>query len=101
MTQKEIRESLILQLKSRGADVPHFVSLVDDYVFLFSQVQKMKTDIRKNGLTYEAVSAAGKTYEKENPAVKNVVIFNRQMLAILKELDLSTEGMDLQEDDEL
>lgn len=101
MKQADIKQSLIDQLKSRGADTPAFLSLVEDYMFLHGQVQKMKADIRKNGMTYEAVSAAGKIYEKENPAVKNIVVFNRQMLAILKELKLSTEEAGAVEDDEL
>lgn len=99
MTQKDIKDSLIQQLKSQGADVPHFLSLIDDYVFLYGQVQKMKADIRKNGMSYEAMSAAGKAYEKDNPALKHIVAFNRQMLAILKELNLSTEKVDAPDDE--
>lgn len=101
MKKAEIKESLITQLRGRGADVPHFLSLIDDYMFLYDQVQKMKKEIRQKGMTYDAVSAAGKEYEKENPAVKNIVVFSRQMLSILKELNLSTDGVGALEDDEL
>ncbi len=100
VNKKTIRESLEKQLASRGADNPHFLSLIDDYIFMLGQVKEMKADIRKNGRTIPAVSAAGKEYEKENPAVKNIVLYNRQMLAILKELNLKTDMCD-DEDDEL
>ncbi len=102
MKQEDIRKGLIRQLENKGAKTPHFISLVDDYVFLHAQVQKMKTSIRKTGAEYEATSAAGKKYKKENPSVKNIVLYNRQMLAILKELGLNTDGAANDgEDDEL
>lgn len=102
MKQGDIKKGLIRQLENKGAKTPHFLSLVDDYVFLYAQVQQMKTSIRKTGAEYEATSAAGKKYKKENPAVKNIILYNRQMLAILKELGLKTDGAPGDgEDDEL
>ena len=59
-TKQQIRESLMQQLISKGADVAHFEALIDDYVEYFGLVKKMKADIRKNGLSYTAMSAAGK-----------------------------------------
>ncbi|MCM1026515.1 MAG: P27 family phage terminase small subunit [Roseburia sp.] len=101
MKQADIKKGLINQLEKKGAKTAHFLSLVEDYMFLHGQVQKMKTSIRQKGMEYEAVSAAGKTYQKENPAAKNIILYNRQMLAILKELGLSTDGLADDEDDEL
>lgn len=102
MKQADIRNGLIRQLEIKGVKTSYFLSMVEDYMFLHSQVQKMKASIKKNGVEYEAVSAAGKTYKKENPAVKNIVLYNRQMLAILKELGLNTDGAEgSEEDDEL
>lgn len=97
----DIKNGLIKQLEIRGAKTPHVMSLVDDYMFLHDQVQKMKMSIKKDGPEYKATSAAGKEYMKENPAIKNIIIYNRQMLAILKELGLSTDGAGEPEDDEL
>ncbi len=100
--QADIRNGLVRQLEQKGSKTPHFLSMVEDYMFLHGQVQKMKASIRKDGVEYEAVSAAGKTYVKENPAVKNIVLYNRQMLSILKELGLNTDGAEGNgEDDEL
>lgn len=101
MKKTDIKNSLLRQLKEKGADAAHFKALVEDYLFLWEQVKEMKKSIKEKGVTYEAVSAAGKTYEKENPAVKNLVLYSRQMLAILKDLGLKTDEIEAEEDDEL
>lgn len=102
MKKTDIKAGLIRQLEMKGAATPHFLAMVDDYMFLYGQVQAMKRSINKLGAEYEAKSAAGKTYTKENPAIKNIIMYNKQMLSILKELDLSTDGTGgMIEDDEL
>ncbi len=103
MKKSDIKKSLIKQLESKGANVSHFLSQVDDYMFLYDQVQAMKASIKKKGTEYPAMSAAGKEYMKENPAVKNIILYNKQMLAILKELELKAAGASggKSEDDEL
>lgn len=101
MKKTDIKNGLIKQLEAKGAKTPHFMSLIEDYMFLHDQVQKMKKSIKEDGVEYEATSAAGKTYMKENPAIKNIILYNRQMLAIIKELGLSTDEAGEPEDDEL
>ena len=64
-SEKAIRESLMTQLRAKGADVSHFEGLVDDYVEYFRLVKKMKADIKKRGLSYTATSAAGKVRERQ------------------------------------
>ncbi len=98
---RRIKQSLIKQLKDKGANVEHFLGLVDDYVWYAKQEKKMQADIDKRGHTYTAVSAAGKTYEKENPSVKDAIMFNKQKLAILKQLELTTENAESPDEDEL
>lgn len=88
------------QLTAKGADVAHFEALVDDYVEYFGLVKKLKADIRKNGISYTAVSAAGKEYVKDNPSVKLLPQVTRTMLMILKELGLTTDKV-MEDDDEL
>ncbi len=56
-----------------------------------SSFRQCRRDIKKRGRTYTAISAAGKDYEKDNPSVKNALLYNRQMVAILAALGLSTE----------
>ncbi len=90
-SQAKIRESLMAQLRAKGADVSHFEALVDDYMEYCKLIKKMKADIKKRGMTYTATSAAGKEYEKDNPNVKLLPQYTRSQLAILKELGLTTD----------
>lgn len=89
--QTEIRESLIEQLKMKGADVSLYRDLIDQYMWFRRQLAAMRTDIAKRGRTYTAVSAQGKNYEKNNPSVKDALMYSKQMVAILDALGLSTE----------
>lgn len=93
-SKKAIRESLMGQLRAKGADIDHFEALIDDYIAYYDIVRKMKADIRKNGITYTAISAAGKEYEKDNPCVKQLPQYTRAMLAILKDLGLTTDRIE-------
>lgn len=98
---KKIKDSLIKQLESKGADVEHFLSLVDDYVWYFQQEKSMQEDIKIRGHSYKTKSASGYPINKENPSVKNAIMYNKQKLAILKELGLSTDNVVSDDDDEL
>ena len=97
----KIRNSLIQQLKNRGADVEHFLALIDDYIWYYNQEKAMQRDIKTKGMSYKAISASGKEYEKENPSIKNAVMYNKEKLAILKQLELSTTNVGSDEDDEM
>jgi len=98
---ESIKQSLIKQLKDKGANVEHFLGLVDDYVWYAKQERKMQEDIDKRGSVYIATSAAGKAYEKQNPSIKDAIMFNKQKLAILKQLELTTENAESPDEDEL
>ena len=47
------------------------------------------------------MSSTGNPIRKENPAVKSAVMYNKQMLAILKQLDLTTDDVGCDEDETL
>ena len=98
---KNIKDSLIKQLSDKGAKTNHFLSLIDDYMWYWKQEKEMQDDIKKRGHTITAISAAGNEYDKDNPSVKNAYMYNKQKLAILKELGLSTDNVVNDEDDEL
>lgn len=87
----DVRESLIEQLKEKGADVACFSDLIEDYMKLWNIKNKLVTDINKRGVVYEDVSSVGITMKKNNPSVKEIVNVNRQMLSILEKLGISTE----------
>lgn len=96
-----IKQSLVEQLDHKGAKIEHFIQLVNDYVFYCKEEKKMQKDIRDRGITYESVSATGKKYEKDNPAVKAVIMYSRQKLAIIKELGLKTDNVFSEDYDKL
>lgn len=86
---KLIRESLITQLVERGADIELNRKLVDDYIYYCVEETKMQADVAENGYMIPAISSTGKEYKRENPAVKMAVLYNKQKLAILGQLDIS------------
>ena len=90
MTASDVRASLQRLLQDRGGDTPHFLALIDDYMFYYQQEKKMQAAVKK-GLTVKAKSAAGKEYDKENPAIKAAALYSKQKLAILRELGLTTD----------
>lgn len=89
---KKIKESLIQQLKNKSADVEHFKDLIDDYIWFFEQEKAMQEDIKIRGHSYKAKSSSGYSINKENPSVKNALMYNKQKLAILKQLGLTIEN---------
>lgn len=100
MTAKQVKDSLIAQLQAKGADIALNQSLIDDYMFYWNFERKMQRDVKKRGCTYESTSAAGKTFEKENPSVKGAMLYNKQKLAILKELGITADKVILDNDDD-
>lgn len=98
---RKIKESLIKQLEDKGANVEHFNSLIDDYIWYWNQEKAMQKDIKEHGFMFKTTSASGFPVEKENPSVKNAIAYNKQKLAILKELGLTTSNVVSGEDDEL
>lgn len=90
---KKVRESLIEQLREKGADVTCFQELIDSYCYFYALERVMRADVKKNGLLIEVTTAAGGLAQKENPSIKNAASYNRQRLQILKELGLTTSSV--------
>lgn len=59
----DILESLKEQLRKKQADISVFKDLLDDYMTLYDVKKKLKTDIKKRGVTFETTSASGKATE--------------------------------------
>lgn len=95
-------KSLKDELAKKGASIPVFTSLLEDYGKLWDIKNKLLKDIHDRGVVYEDVSSVGVPIQKNNPSTKELLNVNRQMLAILDKLDLNTKncGNDL-DDDEL
>ena len=91
-TKAQIKESLIKQLETKGANVAHFIDLIYDYLELYETKKKLQTDIKKRGVSYKTTSARGYEIIKQNQSVKDVVAVEKQMLSILKEMGLTTDA---------
>lgn len=91
-SKAKIKESLIKQLKVKGANVAHFEDLINDYLFLYDTKKLLQKDIKKRGVSYETTSASGYPITKQNQSVKDLVAVEKQMTALLKELGLTTDA---------
>lgn len=99
----KIRRDLRNQLKAKGADVLIFRDLIDRYIYFRRLEIEMQRDVSERGLSYLSVSSTGKEYVKDNPSIKNAIMYNKQCLEILKQLDLTTKTVDTDtaDDDDL
>lgn len=100
-SKTRIRASLLDQLEAKGAALEHFTDLVKDYMSLWEVKNKLIKDIKTRGVMYKDYSSVGVEMQKNNPSVKELVGVNRQMLALLKELGLSTSSVTSVDDDEM
>lgn len=98
--RQRIKESLLEQLEMKGADMDHFVDLVEDYMSLWDVKNDLLEDIKKRGVMYKDFSSVGIEMMKNNPSVRELVGINRQMLSILKDLDINTKTVALFDDDD-
>ena len=99
--RENIKKSLLVQLKSIGASLNHYEDLISDYMGMWDVKQALSKDIKTRGVTYKDFSSVGVEMQKNNPSVKELVMVNKQMLSLLKELGLSTDKVRDAEDDEL
>lgn len=91
-SKAKIKESLIKQLETKGANVPHFIDLIFDYLELYDTKIKLQKDINERGVAYETTSANGYKIIKQNQSVKDVVAVEKQMLSMLREMGLTTDA---------
>ena len=99
--QTKIENSLLEQLALLGAMKEHYIDLIRDYMGMWKVKTELLKDIKKRGVTYEDLSSSGVKMQKNNPSVKDLVMINKQMLSLLKELGLSTANTGSGEADEL
>ena len=88
MTKKEMRDSLLEQLRLQNKTSDFYEDLVNDYMDYWSLKKKLIADIRKKGLRYETVNGNGLTVEKPNESVNNLPKITAAMLKILNDLNL-------------
>lgn len=79
------------QLEAKDADIDMFNDQINDYMTMWDLKEKLKDDIEEHGLRMKYLTANGGYAEKDNPSVKQLPLINKQMLMLLKQLDISTE----------
>lgn len=89
--RESIEKSLQTQLKALQADVPHFNDLIDTYMAMWDTQEGLKKDIKKRGVKCIEMMSTGVEKTIDNPAIKDMVTINKQMILILKELHLTTD----------
>lgn len=89
--REKIKDSLLGQLVAKGADICLFEDLINDYMEMWDLKEQLIRDVRVNGLTKTYETATGNGAEKDNPSVKLVPAINKQMLALLKQMGISTD----------
>lgn len=97
---KNIKKSLIEQLKTKNADIDAFVELVNDYEALNKVCNALKKDIKERGTIVTEVNCTGREVRKANPSIKELRDTNKAMLAILKQLNLDTDTVRVKSDDD-
>ena len=68
-----------------------FNDQINDYMTMWDLKEKLKDDIEEHGLRMKYLTANGGYAEKDNPSVKQLPMINKQMLMLLKQLDISTD----------
>ena len=99
-----VKRSLLSQLRflAEGYEPSdHFVDLVEDYMKLWDVKVLLQKDIKRRGVSFRTPSASGSMIEKQNPSTKELVMVTKQMLSMLKELNLTTDEMVGDTDDQL
>ena len=99
--QTKIENSLLEQLAILGAMKEHYIDLIRDYMGLWEVKTALLEDIKARGVTYKDFSSVGIEMQKNNPSVKELVMVNKQMLSLLKELGINTANAGDGEDEEL
>src|SRR5690606_27686791 len=99
--RKDIKESLEEQHTMKGASFCHSADLLNDYMTLWETRNALAQDIKKRGEDYKDASSVGIEMFKNNPSVKELVMVNRQMLTVLKELKRSTDEAGGGDEDDL
>lgn len=88
VTQKQVKASLLEQLRLQNKTSEFYEDLVNDYMTYWSLKKKLTTDINKKGLRYKTINGNGIEVEKANESVVNLPKITTAMLKILNDLNL-------------
>lgn len=95
-TTTDVKKWLLNQLELKKARTPCFEDMVCRYVSLLETLNEIEKAIEEQGVVVQC-----STGMKENPCVKQQVSVNAQMLKILTQLNITTDNIVSDTDDEL
>lgn len=101
---RELKKSLLDQLKENGNEKDFFTDLVEDYMSLWVIKNQLMEDIAERGVAVKYNNGGGQFGVKKNENVSELLKVNNQMLKILIQLEIKaipTESKSDDEDDEL
>ena len=98
---KEIKNGLYQQLQFKNAYIPVFISLVEDYMNLWVTKELLAADIRKRGVIVTYNNGGGQEGTKSNDSVDKQHRVSAQMTKLLAEMDIKTNTIIRDGDDEL
>ena len=98
--RKAVKTSLLNQLEGKGTDIPALNNLVEDYMSFWDKKEELNDDLQKRGTVITEFNFKNEPVLKENPSLKSMIMVNKQMLAILKELRLTADRVVTTEDDD-
>lgn len=89
----EISEDIKRQLQSLSKNGKYYDDLVNEYMYLLNVRETLKKDIKEKGVRYEFVNGNGKTQEKPNESVANLIKVEQILLKIFGDLQLNQAYM--------
>ena len=91
-SRNAIKEEMLNQLRENGTDNKYYCDLVEDYMKMWDILNLMQKDVDKRGVTVHYDNGGGQSGYKKNDNVPLIPQYNRQMLSLLKELNLKPVG---------
>ena len=86
--QVRIREDLLEQLAAKGLSDKYYLDLVEDYMYMLVQKDRLQADIDQYGPRLTTVNAKGLPIEKKNDSYDLLLKYNQQQIKLLEYLDL-------------
>lgn len=100
--QLAVREDLKKQLILKGLTQKFYDDLLEDYMYMLVQKDKLQKDINEHGVRIMTVNSKGLSIEKKNESYDLLLKYNQQMIKLLEYLGIKpSENILGDEDDEL
>lgn len=99
--EQAFRAGLIEQLKARKADTPYFLELVSEIMYQREQLRKLKELVANDGIVSVSLGRTGNVRVGMNLTLREIRETEKSIMLILKELNITTDNVISEEDDEL